>query len=101
MKAYKVMRYDPNTQRVIAGADNRVSMELSKGMIMTMPSPGIFMSNNRQYVLDYYSEFADIEALITFEIDPNEITTGNTTDREPEFTVLNAKVIDFKLLNHV
>jgi len=99
MIAYKVMNYDPNTEKVIAGANNRVSMKLHKGMTMTMPTPGIFMSNNKQYVLDYYSGLVDVEVLITFEIDPNNIVSGNTTDREPEFTVLNAKVIGFKIIN--
>ncbi len=98
MKAYKVMNYNYKTNEVIAGANNRIRIPVYEGMEMEMPSPGIFMSNNKRYVLEYYSGLADNEILLTFDIDPNNIETGNTTDKEPEFTMLKAKVLNINLL---
>jgi hypothetical protein len=100
---YKIMNYDPQTGQVISGADNRATkgMKLTKGMIMKMPAPGIFMSANRKYVETYYGGHNDNEVLIKFEFDPNSITTGNLTDVESEFTVRSATVVGFKIINNL
>lgn len=100
---YKVMNYDPQTGQVMSGADNRVTkgMKLAKGMTMSMPAPGIFMSTNRDYVEAYYGGHNDHEVLIKFEFDPSKITTGNLTDVENEFTILSAKVVGFKIINNL
>jgi hypothetical protein len=100
---YKIMNYNPSTGEVISGADSRVSkgMKLTKGMTMKMPKPGIFMSTNREYVETYYGGHNDNEVLIKFKFNPAEITTGNTTDRENEFTVTNATVVGFKVISNL
>ena len=64
-----------------------------------MPGNGIYMSLNQQYVLDYYAGLADEEVLVTFEFDPKDITTGNTTDRETEISVKKALVKDIQELD--
>ena len=100
---YKAMKYDPDTGEIHSGADSRVTkgVKLRKGMTLKMPGKGIFMSTNREYVEQYYSGHNDYEALIKFEFNPDEITSGNLTDRENEFTVPRARVIDFEILNHI
>lgn len=71
---------------------------LCKGGVIEMPGNGIYMSNNRQYVIDNYSGLAEEEVLIAFEFNPDDIKWGNTTDRESEFSVPSAKIIGFQFL---
>lgn len=97
--AYKVMRYDPETGDIISGADNRQTFsDIKPGSIMNMRGNGIYVSTDKQYVLDYYSELHDNEALLTFEYQPKDILWGNDTDRQSEFTINNVKVIDIEYL---
>lgn len=71
---------------------------LKKGSVIEMPGNGIYMSNNREYVLENYSGLADEEVLIAFRFDPNEIIWGNMEDREPEFSVPKATIIGMQFL---
>lgn len=96
MTGYKVMAIENG--KVVAGANNRIVLDIKKGDTMRMPGNGIYMSLDRDYVLDYYSGLAEEEILVTFEFDPNDIIFGNITDRETEFTVPSAKVIDIEYL---
>jgi ribosomal protein S18 acetylase RimI-like enzyme len=100
---YKAMNYDPDTGEIISGADSRVTkgVKLRKDMTLRMPAPGIFMSTNREYIETYYAGNNDHEALIKFEVDPAQLTSGNLTDRENEFTVLSARVVGFKILDNI
>ncbi len=100
---YKAMNYNPESGEITSGADKRTTkgVKLRKGMTLRMPGRGIFMSTNRDYVEQYYSGHNDYEALIKFEFDPDEITSGNLTDRENEFTVPSARVVGFKVLDHL
>jgi len=102
MIGYKVMNFDPRTNEIISGADNRVTkgVKLRKGMTMRMPGKGIFMSTNKEYVTTYYGDMHDYEAIIKFKFDPEKITSGNITDRENEFTVPSAKIIDFEIVDN-
>tara|TARA_B000000565_G_scaffold255758_1_gene237541 strand:+ start:54485 stop:54856 length:372 start_codon:yes stop_codon:yes gene_type:complete len=96
MTGYKVMAIENG--KVVAGANNRIVLDIKKGDTMRMPGNGIYMSLDRDYVLDYYSGLAEEEILVTFEFNPNDIIFGNITDRETEFTVPSAKVIDIEYL---
>jgi len=98
-RGYKVMRYENG--RAIAGADSRQSFVPRVGTTVSMDGNGIYMSPNKQYVLDYYSGLHDNEILLTFEFDPSEITFGNLTDRESEIAVVSAKIVDVEALNHL
>lgn len=91
---YKVMRYENGI--LIAGANSRLSFKPEIGKVMSMPGNGIYMSPNKEYVLDYYSGLADDEVLITFEFDVEDITFGNLTDRESEIAVKQAKIINLQ-----
>jgi GNAT superfamily N-acetyltransferase len=93
---YKVMRYENGM--IIAGANSRLSFKAEVGKTISMPGNGIYMSPNKEYVLNYYSGLADDEVLITFEFDINDITLGNLTDKESEIAVKHAKIINLEPL---
>lgn len=99
MLGYKAMRYERG--EAVSGADSRHRFKVRKGKVVRMPGKGIFLSPNRQYVLDYYAGHNDTEVLLTLEFDPAHITSGANTlsDREPELTVSSAKIVDFELLH--
>ena len=65
MTGYKVMAIENG--KVVAGANNRIVLDIKKGDTMRMPGNGIYMSLDRDYVLDYYSGLAEEEILVTFE----------------------------------
>lgn len=87
---YKVMSVVDG--RLVAGRDSRQSFDLQLGPI-AMTGNGIYMSPHKDYVLDYYSGLGDDEVLLTLEYDPNDITTGDLTDNEPEISVPTANII--------
>lgn len=91
---YKVMRYENGI--LIAGANSKLTFKPELGKTISMPGNGIYMSPNKEYVLNYYSGLADNEVLITFEFDINDITFGNLTDKEAEVAVKQAKIINLE-----
>lgn len=97
MIGWKVMRYDPQTREVIAGADSRIRRPLRAGENMSMPGQGIWLSLDREYVLTYY-RCHDHEVLLEFEFDPDTLIEGNLTDRETEFSVSSARLLSFEVL---
>lgn len=100
MLGYKVMRFDRG--RAVSGADSRQSFRVRVGAFVRMPGKGVFLSPNKQYVLDYYGGHNDREVLLTLEFDPDDITSGANTlhDREPELTVRSAKIVAFKVMDN-
>jgi hypothetical protein len=61
-----------------------------------MGGNGIYMSPNKDYVIDYYSGLAENEKLIGFEYNIDDIITGNLEDKEPEISVNKAKIISIE-----
>lgn len=98
MLGYKVMKLSEDGSKLISGANSDIIWE-AKCQLVSMRGNGIYMSNNKEYVLDYYSGLADREALITFVFDEKDITFGNLEDREVEIAVKKAKIINIKLLD--
>jgi hypothetical protein len=90
------MRYENGI--LIAGANSKLTFKPELGKTISMPGNGIYMSPNKEYVLNYYSGLADNEVLITFEFDINDITFGNLTDKEAEVAVKQAKIINLEPL---
>lgn len=97
MIGYKVMGLSNDKRTFISGANSNLKFPAKLGQI-SMPGNGIYMGNNKEYVLDYYSGLSDSEALITFEFNENDIIFGNTTDRECEFSVQTATIINIEEL---
>ncbi len=101
MRGYKVMRLEGNN--FISGANSRIQLPAQIGVVHSMPGLGIFLGKSPQYVKDYYFSGGEdpedpTEALITYEFDPNTITSGNLQDREWEISVPSAKVINIEKL---
>lgn len=90
------MQLSEDEKFFISGANSNIKIPAKLG-IVTMPGKGIYMSTLKQYVIDYYSGH-EKEAVITFEFNENEITDGNLTDREPEFAVKTAKIVNIEKL---
>lgn len=93
---YKVMPVDGDKLR--SGANSRIVLPMERGATHEMPGNGIFMSNNPDYVKNYYSGLADNEVLIKYEFDPDDLISGNLTDREPEIGVKRGRVVDIEHL---
>ena len=93
---YKVMPY--KNGKAVSGSDSRQSFIPKKGKVVSMSGDGIYMGLDREYVINYYAVNEE-NILITFEFDSSKLTTGNLTDREPEFSVPSAKIIDFEVLD--
>ena len=94
MIGFKMMRFDPRAGEIISLADSRQRWPLVIGSIVRPRAPGLFLSPDRQYVLDYYaSGEGAVEILLTFEFDPADITRGDLRDREPEIAVRQARLI--------
>lgn len=91
---YKVMRYENG--KIISGANKVLDFNAKIGEIIKMPGNGIYMSPNKEYVLDYYSGLADEEILITFEFLEGDINWGNLVDKHAEVAVSKAKILDLE-----
>ncbi len=91
---YKVMGYDRKSGRAISGADSRINLPLKKGAVHRMRHPGIFLGSSAKYVLDYYAVH-EYNVLLSYAFDPEDVTTGDLHDREPEITVSQGKLLSF------
>ena len=97
MKGYKVMRIEGD--RLVSGANSRLSFPARKGSTIRMPGNGLYLSPNKRYVLDYYSGLADHEVLLTLEVSESDIKWGTLTDREAEVGVSPVKIVDIEPLD--
>lgn len=100
MTGFKIMRWDPSRRELISLADARQRWPIRVGTWIAPRPPGLFLSPNRRYVLDHYAsgEGAD-EVLLAFDFDPEDITRGTLTDREPEIAVRRARLASFVVLD--
>ncbi len=89
---YKVMRFDPVRRELVSMADSRIRLPARRGALHTMPGRGIYLGATAKYVMDYYGG-NDFNALLTYEFDPADVTTGVLTDREPEIAVRRARLV--------
>ncbi len=94
---WKVMRTDASGTQLISGADARILRPIEIGERMQMPSPGVWMSLDRDYVLEHY-RCHDHEALLCLSFDPGAVRAGNLTDRQTEFAVPEATLISCEIL---
>ena len=96
-RAYKIMPLENG--KLVSGANKDLGeFDLSVGAKIRMPGKGIYMSTNREFVLESYSGLADEEVLLTLEFNPQMITSANMTDKEPEITVPAAVIRDIEYL---
>jgi hypothetical protein len=95
--AWKVVGFDPKTQMVFSGADNRVRRIIRIGQPLDWPKPGAWMSLDRKYVIDHYAVH-EFNALLELSFDPETLSAGNLTDRQTEFVVECAQVVSMVIL---
>lgn len=83
---YKIMELRGN--KLISLASDCYQFELKIGDKIKMDGEGVWLSTNRDFVVDYYGDNEDIiNALLTVEFDKAKITRGNLNDSEPVITV--------------
>lgn len=98
---YKVMAQNKNGE-LVSGADNRqVVGQPDLGSTISMPGSGVYLSNNPQYVLDYYSNLAEHEVLLKLSFIKEDIVDGiqQLNDNNPEIGVRNCNIEDFMALD--
>lgn len=86
--------------KISSGANKNLELNPTVGEYIKMPGNGIYLSLNKQYVLDYYSELADEEVLITFKFNADDIITGNISDKETEISVSKALIINIEYITN-
>lgn len=83
---YKIMELRGN--KLISLASDEYQFELKIGDKIKMDGDGVWLSTNKDFVVDYYGDNEDIvNALLTIEFDEKKITRGNIEDKEPVITV--------------
>ena len=98
MIGFRIMAYNPATRRAVSGADSRVTVPLKTGETHTVRGLGMFLTPHRQYAIDYYAHH-ELNALLEYEFNPDEITSGNLDDTEPEVSVQRARLVSVTILN--
>lgn len=97
MIGYKVMKKEDNI--ILSGANSNLKFNINSKYI-EMPGNGLYVSTNKEYVLDYYSGLSDEEVLLTIEFDEKDIIWGKETlqDKEPEVSVKKGKILNLTYL---
>lgn len=94
---YKIMAVDNNQFVSLATPAIKVSNQI--GDIITMSGNGIYLSTDKNFVLDYYSGLADEEVLLTLEFDPQDIILGSLKNCSGELTVSRARILEIEYIN--
>jgi hypothetical protein len=93
---YKIMSLEDN--KICSLASNTYKFSANKDSIMKMGGDGIWVSTNKDFVIENYLGNTDKqEVLVTVEFDSKDMTRGNLEDREPVITIPVVKIIDVQL----
>ena len=98
MIGYRIMAYNPTTRRAVSGADSRVTVPLKTGEVHNVRGLGMFLTPHRQHAIDYYAVH-DLNAILEYEFNADEITSGNLSDAEPEISVQCARLVSVTILD--
>lgn len=97
---YKVMAFDRESSSGYSLADKTFKIPLVIGKEVSVGKNGLYLSNSKNFVKNYYSGLTDSdEVIVTFEYDPKDIISGNDSDNESEFTVKNAKIKEVEVIS--
>ena len=94
---YKVMTVKDG--KFVSTANSELKLPISVGAIHTMPGSGIYISNDPEYVVDYYSYKEDEndpdEMVIQYEFSLKDVIDGmdQIGDKQPEIGVRKAKIL--------
>jgi hypothetical protein len=101
---YKVMRIQDGKICSLASNTHKFPATINKSI--TMDGKGIWLSTNKDFVIDYYSNpDENNEVLITLEFKSSDITSGCKDDKEPVLTVPKAvvkniqSIVDSKIID--
>jgi len=97
MTAWKIMALSDDRTTLISGADSRLRLLLRPGALR-MPAPGLWMSTDRDYVLDHYLVH-DRNALLELRFSPKDVASGNVHDAQNEFAVPLVHLVRWELLD--
>lgn len=95
---YKVMTVTDDGG-LVSGANSRIKLPAKVGAKHSMPGSGIYMSNDPEYVVDYYSYKEDEEdpdeMVIKYKFRLQDVVEGEGSlgDAEPEIGVSQALVV--------
>lgn len=93
---YKCMAYEDG--KAVSLANKELAFDLRLGANLSMSGDGVYLSNSRDLVVDYYTGITDNdEVLLTLEYDDKDLIDGNLLDKESELTVKKAKIIGAEL----
>lgn len=97
MIGWKIMRYDPDTDTLVSGADSRIRFPAKSGARIAMPGQGIWLGLDRHYVEAHYL-IHDHNALLELDFNPVCLNQGNISDRECEMSVPRAMIRSITIL---
>jgi hypothetical protein len=99
---YRVVNIDDDGN-LVSQADSRVKLPARVGVMHEIPGGGMYVSNSKDYVKDYYWHGNEdpedpIQALMTYSFSLEDILEGNPHDREPELSIRRGKVLNIQRL---
>ena len=95
---YRVSRLDPEMNRAISGSNSRLSWNIEPGTVIQLPSPGLFLTNTKQYAKDYYI-IHDHNILQEIAFDPSSILSGSLLDKEPEVSISLGVIVSSTIIS--
>lgn len=96
--AYKVVRV--LNGQLVSAANENIVIPSEIGSVITMKGNGIYLSTSKDFVMTYYSGLSDEEALLTYEIDPSDVT-GDISAPDGEITASRAKLVKVEHLDPI
>lgn len=102
---YKVMKVGPDGRSLISGANSSITLPLKAGVEHQMNGAGIFIGNDPEYVVGYYSykesEEDPDEVVLQYEFKISDVVhnVSQIGDKNPEIGVKKAKVKAFILIS--
>ena len=79
---YKVLTYDPITKAINSSANSRIKLDARKNAVHTMRGKGIFLSNSKEYVLDYYA-YNEYNAVVKYAFSLDDLVGNQQQLYEP------------------
>jgi hypothetical protein len=93
---YKVMPL--GRKGIISGSDSRQDFNLKVNAIIKMPYNGVYLSNDPDYVIDYYSGLSDDEVILKLMFSESDVIDGlsQMNDAQPEIGVSKVQIVCYQ-----
>lgn len=83
----------------VSGADSRQRARLRRGEVTSFTGAGMFLANDRQYVIDYYAGH-DQNVVMRYAFRPEDVVRGSLEDAQAEVSVREAELLAFEVLRN-